>query len=36
MYAVQSLERSLKDELQHTSLEEDNEEHEVDEALLVE
>jgi hypothetical protein len=36
MYAVQSLKRSLKDEQQHTSLGEDNEEHEVDEAILVE
>jgi hypothetical protein len=33
---MQFFERSLKDEQQHTSLGEDNEEHEVDEALLVE
>jgi hypothetical protein len=34
MYAVQSLERSSKEEQQHTSLGEDDEEHDVDEAAL--
>jgi hypothetical protein len=34
MYAVQSLERSSKEEQQHTSLGADNEEQDVDEAAL--